>query len=55
MKKKKEVYIEGIANFRAEEAAIEEAKRLALELEEQQALEAALAALKKNKKKKNKK
>lgn len=55
MKKKKEMYIDGIAKFKADEEAIEEAKRLALELElqQQQELEEALAkASKKNKKKK---
>lgn len=55
MKKKKELYIEGIAQFKAEEEAIEEAKRLALEMEQQQQLEQAKAPKKKKKNKKNKK
>lgn len=54
MKKKKESYIEEIAQCKADEEAIEEARRLAWELEQQQLLEQAKKP-KKKKKKKNKK
>lgn len=55
MKKKKELYIEGIAQFKADEEAIEEAKRLAWELEQQQQLEQAKTKAKPPKKNKKKK
>lgn len=55
MKKKKIMYVEELIQFHAEVAAIEEAKRLALEQEQQQLLQLQLEQAKKASKKKNKK